>query len=431
MTRGRTPVAVIALLHFIAIAPMGVAAAESGPDESSLQRIVRRLDALERRNRELAAQVDELTRQNEAKRAEYALPDGKVAEATPVATQPAGVEWHSRIRFNGDFRFRHENIDDEALPGDRTRETVRARFGAAIKVTESIEGEIAFASGGNDPRGGSATLGSASSRKDIGLDLAYMSWRPLEGVALTAGKMRQPFVRPGLSAFIDNEIRPEGVAVSYKGAGGVFGSAFRFWLEERPANADSTLTGVQTGWERTLGDLKVKFGAGYYDYSNVQGRFPAFGEGVVNQSGNTLIGSGASASYAYDYNIGQLFAEGTFAPGGVPLRLFGDYARNSEADAGLDSAYNLGFLVGNANSAGRWEAGVFHQRVEKDALFGQWTDSDFAGGVTDNSGQVYRAAWMAIRNLLINVTYLDTAFNVDVGPETDYDRWQLDFNFTF
>jgi len=27
------------------------------------------------------------------------------------------------------------------------------------------------------------------------------------------------------------------------------------------------------------------------------------------------------------------------------------------------------------------------QAIEEDALFGQWTDSDFAGGVTDNVGQ--------------------------------------------
>ena len=38
---------------------------------------------------------------------------------------------------------------------------------------------------------------------------------------------------------------------------------------------------------------------------------------------------------------------------------------------------------------------------------------------------------MAMRNLLINATYLDTRFDDDLGVETDYDRWQLDFNFSF
>ena len=71
------------------------------------------------------------------------------------------------------------------------------------------------------------------------------------------------------------------------------------------------------------------------------------------------------------------------------------------------------------------------QKVEKDALFGQWTDSDFAGGVTDNSGYVYRVAWMAMKNLLLNVTYLDAKYHVDVGQQATYDRWQLDFNVAF
>lgn len=431
MMRVRTPTATLVLL-FTAAAPMGISAAEqSVPDEPSIRTIMQRLDALERENRALAARVDELTRQNEAMRAEYAPAIGTVAETTPAEKQSTDLEWASRIRFGGDLRFRHENIDDESLADDRTRETVRARFGATIKVTESIDGEIAIASGGNDPRGGSATLGAASSRKDIGLDLAYMSWRPLEGLAVTAGKMRQPFARPGLSAFIDNEIRPEGVAVSFQRDGGLFASAFRFWLEERPVNADSTLSGMQTGWESTLGDLKLRVGAGYYDYGNVQGRLPGFGGGIVDQLGNTVVGSGPSASYAYDYDIGQLFAEGTFPLGHVPLSLFADYARNSEADNGLDSAYNVGFLVGKANSPGRWEAGAFTQRVEKDALFGQWTDSDFAGGVTDNRGQVYRAAWMALQNLLINLTYIDASYDIDAGSDSSYERWQLDFNFMF
>lgn len=441
MQMRRALIAVVTMVQLSVLPPGRVVAAEGEERDVSMVQINQRLDALERQNQQLAAQVEALTTQNEALRAQGAQsgqsdvmraslkPATGASQALAAPDNPA--EWASRIRFGGDFRFRHENVDNAALADDRTRETIRARFGAAIKVADSIDGEIAFASGGNDPRGGSSTLGAASSRKEIGLDLAYITWRPLKSIAFTAGKMRQPFMRPGMSAFIDNEIRPEGVAVSYKGAGGVFGSAFRFWLEERAVNADSMLSGVQTGWESALGDLKIKFAASYYDYGSVQGRFPGFANSLVNELGNSITGAGANARYVYDYNIGELFAEATFPLAGLPLNVFADYARNTEAHNGLDVAYNIGFLLGKANSQGRWEAGAFTQRVEKDALFGQWADSDFAGGITDNRGQVYRVAWMAMKNLLVNVTYLDTAFNVDVGNETSYDRWQLDFNFIF
>lgn len=409
-------------------APSAVAATSDAQDvvNPAIEQIQRRLDELERRNQQLSMQVQELTRQNETLRAQSS-PADKPAEAA----QAGSDTWSSRIRFNGDFRFRHENIDNTLLSDDRTRETLRARFGAAIKVTDSVDGEIAFASGGSDPRGASSTLGAAASRKETGLDLAYMSWRPIEGLSLTAGKMREPYVRPGRSMFFDNELRPEGIAAAYQAANGLFGSAFRFWLEERAVQADSTMLGAQGGWDGSLRNVRLKLGAGYYDYGNVQGRFPGFGNSVINESGNTVVGAGVNAAFLHDYNIGQLFAEANVPFGGVPLNLFADYARNFEAHNGLDRAYSLGFLIGKASEKGRLEVGVLTQRVDKDALFGQWTDSDFAGGVTDNEGWVYRVAWMAMKNVLINITYLDTKFNLDVGAEANYDRWQMDFNFSF
>lgn len=69
-----------------------------------------------------------------------------------------------------------------------------------------------------------------------------MTWRPLDTLGLTFGKMREPYVRPGRSLFFDNEIRPEGVSAGYKDSSGLFGSAFGSWLEERPFEGDSMLS---------------------------------------------------------------------------------------------------------------------------------------------------------------------------------------------
>jgi len=38
---------------------------------------------------------------------------------------------------------------------------------------------------------------------------------------------------------------------------------------------------------------------------------------------------------------------------------------------------------------------------------------------------------MPVKNLLMNLTYMDTAFNVDQAVESDYDRWQVEVNFGF
>ena len=426
----RTALAAVLLGYVLSHAPVVHA-----QTEDAMAQVLRRLEQLERKNEELTRELEALKQRSAAAPAAHVAQapaqqaPAQVATAAAAATPPDG--WASRILFKGDLRYRHENIDNAAAADDRTRDTLRARFGAAIKVNDDIDGEIAIASGGRDARGASSVLGAGSSRKDIGLDLAYMTWRPLDGVALAAGKMRQPFARPTLNAFIDNEIRPEGLALSLEHGSGVFGSAFHFWLEERPVDAESTLSGAQLGWSRQFDAFQLKGAVSYFDYGGVQGRFPGFGEGVVGAFGNSTVGAGADARYVFDYDVAEAYAEATLRIAGAPFAVFADYARNGAANDGLDTAWSAGVLFGKANQPGRWEVGAMLQDIDKDALFGHWIDSDFAGGVADNRGQLYRVAYMALRNLLINATYLETRFNVDEGLETDYDRWQLDFNFMF
>jgi hypothetical protein len=428
------------------------ARAASDPE---LAAVLQRLEALETQNRQFSQQIAALEQQNADLQTALATgprPSGgdtQVATGGAVATGSATVasaptasstssarpaaatttlDWSSRVKIAGDFRYRHENIDSGSEPEDRSRETLRARIAAAIQFTDSIDGEIGISTGGSDPRGSSATAGAGSSRKPLGLDVGYARWRPIDAVAVIAGKMRMPFVRPGLSMFIDNEIRPEGVAVTYDGDSGLFGSAFNYWLEERPTDSDTTMLGGQLGWAMSSDSLKLTLGAGYYDLQNIQGADPDFGDGVVSAFGNTVTDAGV---YLYDYDIGQLFADATFFVGTLPINAFADYAHNFRADNGLDTAYSVGLLVGKANAPGRWELGIMRQQIEKDALYGHWIDSDFAGGVTDNAGQYYRLAYMPVQRVVLNLNYIDTTFNVDVGDETDYDRWQLDFNFLF
>jgi hypothetical protein len=137
------------------------------------------------------------------------------------------------------------------------------------------------------------------------------------------------------------------------------------------------------------------------------------------------------------------------------LTVFAEYARNTSADyaapsanpvlnapAGLDSAYSAGFNYGRAGEPGTWEIGYLYQRVEKDALFAQWIDSDFAAGNTDGSGSAVRFAYAFARNWRFNVTYMINQTNNDVAAavtvptpqavfDRDYRRLQVDFNMIF
>ena len=63
--------------------------------------------------------------------------------------------------------------------------------------------------------------------------------------------------------------------------------------------------------------------------------------------------------------------------------------------------------------------------MEKDALFAQLIDSDFAGGVSDNEGFVVRVGYAPVRNWVLNATYFLNKRNVDVPNALRPDRGRL------
>ena len=78
-----------------------------------------------------------------------------------------------------------------------------------------------------------------------------------------------------------------------------------------------------------------------------------------------------------------------------------------------------------------------YEKLEKNALFGQWVDSDFGGGNTDVKGHAIRAGYAPLKNTVLNLTYFINKINVDAGvpntanPERNYNRLQVDFNFKY
>jgi hypothetical protein len=131
--------------------------------------------------------------------------------------------------------------------------------------------------------------------------------------------------------------------------------------------------------------------------------------------------------------------------GSTPFQLWAEAAQNQDPDGFLadgvtpndqDTAWSIGTVFGRASNAHTWEAGVMYQKVEKDALFAQLIDSDFAAGVSDNEGFAFRFGYAPVRNWVLNATYFLTKRNVERAnsvdqTEVDYDRLQLDFNVKF
>ena len=384
----------------------------------------------------------------------------------------ASSGWLGRWVWKGDLRVRNENIDQEATLTDRNRNRIRLRVGAFARVNDTTRVELQFTTTeGADARSSNQSFSDANSRKPLDVDTAYVEWAPTDQWKFTAGKMRYPWARTA-SYFFDNDINPEGVAANWQqAANGFFGNVFLAQFAERATAADSGMVGAQVGWRWLRSDgSRVLIAGAYYDHTAVQGYNPFQGASAssagLGSYGNSTTTNAAicrravatgGSCLANDYNVIELLGEYQFNIGEQPLLLYANVAKNTAANysitttssattipSGLDTAYAIGFNYGRANATipGSWEIGYLYQMIEKDALFAQWIDSDFAAGSTDGGGSALRAAWQFSRNGRFNVTYMLNETNRDVAaavtlPTTrnifgrDYQRLQVDFNFTY
>lgn len=401
---------------------------------------------------ELAGRLDVLEQQNAALRAENETL--KAGSAEPVQAQLAkqsaeleklkGADWASRISVRGDLRYRHEQIADDLTNNPDTddkryRDRLRARIGVDARVSEVLSGTFMLASSPDDPRSSNQTLTGVSSRKSVGIDLAYIDWKYSDWGTLTAGKMRYPVVRPGQSLLQDGDINPEGLALGFRN-GIWFGSAYHLWVEERSTAADTTLYGGQAGVRMPALGGTLLLTAQYSDLVKGEGFRPFYGcsgtaavsAGTITcANGNTVIGTtAANAVLANDFNVVGASVEYSTRAGAWPLQVWADFARNVAADD-LETAWTAGLTLGRAADRGSWEAGVAYESLGKDAIFGQLVDSDFGDGRTDADGWIFRGGYALARNWLINATWFLNDRQTEVGTASDYRRFMLDLNLRF
>lgn len=445
--------------------PAAVSAAEVEALKAQLALLQQRLAAIEATQQSQAQQVAAATQAAAEQVAANVEQQEAIDRTTDVLAQTrAGIgDWVGRFEWKGDLRYRNETIDQEFALATRHRDRIRARVGFIAKVNETVRVEVrATTTEGFDSRSANQTLSNANARKGLDLDLGYVEWAPGAGWKLSAGKMRYPWVR-STSFFWDGDVNPEGVAVNWQqGKSGFFGGLYYLHLGERSTQADSNVLAAQLGWRGEVAEgWRTTVSASYFDHGAVEGYNPFLNGSAANAYGNTTTTSpavcrrGIATCLANDFNV--FYASGELATqlAGRPLTLYADFARNTAADfvspstnpvsnvpGGLDTAYAVGFNYGRASAPRSWEVGYVWQKVEKDAIFGQWHDSNFGAGNTDNQGGALRVAYMFGRNWRLNATYLMNETDVDApvqitSPTTrvvssrDYQRLMIDLNMIF
>lgn len=330
--------------------------------------------------------------------------------------------------FRGDLRYRHEQISQEGAR-QRDRERIRARMSVTATVDPKVNFIFGVASGSNnDPISSNQDMGGGFSDKPLWIDQAYFDWStPLSGMKIQAGKMKNPFLAVGRNQMIwDHDLNPEGLAAQYSrksGATELFANASWFWIAERAAGKENYLLGGQAGVKKTVGQLDATLGAGLFEYTNAKG-LATFCD-ATKSFGNSVD---AKKNYLYDYRVAELFGEAVLNRG-IPVGLFFDYASNTASDVDDHTAHLLGASIGKISQEGSMAGKVMYRSVERDAVVGAFSDSDFAGGGTDNKGFVFQYDYQYAKNATANVTYFMNTLGLKNG--IDYHRLQIDVNVKF
>jgi hypothetical protein len=115
--------------------------------------------------------------------------------ATADKTADVVAQEKSRLSITGDLRYRNESFDVEYVERNRNRDRLRARVNANIRVNDTVTGVLALATGSSDPRSANQTLTDQNSRKEIELDLAFVTWAPNADWKFTRSKTKKKMPR--------------------------------------------------------------------------------------------------------------------------------------------------------------------------------------------------------------------------------------------
>ncbi len=356
----------------------------------------------------------------------YAVSIAVLTIVSSLASQTSVAQdsWTDSISLKGDIRPRYEAIDEDGEE-DRARGRFRIRLGLTADVNDKVKAIVQLASGGDNPVSTNQTFDGGFTRKDVGLDLAYVDWTPKDNMHVFAGKMKNPLHRAGGHALIwDSDLNPEGLALDYE-AGMFSGTIGSFAVEERSSADDSLLLSVQGRVNfdfEQAGHLNI--GVGYHDYSETVGNTPFYNG---NGKGNSVDASG---NLLFDYNQVEVFAEYATSIGNYPLSVFTNYVENTEVSVN-DTGYAFGAQIGKAGEPGTWQASWAYQELEADAVIATFTDSDFGGGGTDAKGHTIKGKYALADNWAVGGTLFLNEVDLASGTPHDYTRLQLDLEFKF
>jgi hypothetical protein len=337
------------------------------------------------------------------------------------------LAWAAKTQFKGDVRFRQETvkIQGESNNGgrDKDRQRIRARLGAYTEVNPQVDTGIRIATGGSDDaRSTNQDLDNYFDKKQIWLDLGYIDYHPdaIKNLHVIGGKMAQPWVNMG-DVIWDSDINPEGLALTYKyplGANAeLFGSVGNYTLKDNvdgdgvQFRHDLRLTSGQLGTRFSVTDnLKLTLGGSIYAYQNDEdSRCPTSGTVTAPCA---LAVNGNSTN---EFRLYEGFAQADVGGLAVPLAFYGQYVKNNDTTTDQDTAW----LLGAKSKVFGFNLDYNYRDVQRNAVVGAFTDSDFANGTTGSRGHKFKVGYDIDKNFALGATYFLT--KADFSSRTQRD----------
>ena len=295
------------------------------------------------------------------------------------------------VKINGDFGYRYDSVEQGTAPKSKND-----RIAAELVLTAPVNDKVKVVVGASTGTFNSeyADMGGNAGLKDFGLHLAYVEYAAMDQVKVRLGKMHQPWATSS-SLFFDRDVKPEGLAVAFAHKSGLFANASSLKIVEGGTANDAKVQSLQVGLKKDVGALSLVGAAALHNHRNV----------------------GA------DVNLQQAFGEVGTKVAGMPVAAFVDFMRNDKANAD-----NQALAYGVKIAKGKWDVSAFHQKVEANAQYGLWHDSDFAGAQGNHKGNGLTVGYKVAKGWKVNAKY----FDVERGAnKQDYKRLLVDLNYMF
>jgi hypothetical protein len=382
-----------------------------------------------------------------------------------------------RITFSGDMRVRLEGFYQDHGPSAnaRTRERIRMRFGARMKITDEVEGGIRIVSGDpNDPISTNQSLGDSFTRKPLSIDQAYITitpgktfglddW-PWKSISITGGKFANPLFRPRAvmtsEMIFDDDLTPEGLSETltfYEAGEGILRRfqlhAIQWWADEASRSGDSLVFGGQAVANLVLTSrARLTLGIGDYFFSKADliakernsnsslkvTNSVIFKDGTIDRGGASISPSSSNPIIDYygGFNIFNLSAQADIDTGYArwPLGLFVDFANNLDAIGEDDMAIWAGLGLGALKNPGDFAFSAAWGRTETDAVLSTYSFSDFGrDGGTNVQGPFVRIDYLLFPRLTLTaknhfVSFIDRP---EGQSNSLLNRFQLDAVLAF